>query len=93
MSYLTPEEAEIVKECRTNTFCAWCDIGHMACMKFYKKHDMDPDSDRIKTCPVCGRMYTDRPALSRREGVGEICPDCGTMEALEDYEKHKEGQT
>ncbi len=92
MSYLTQEEVEIVKECREHThkLCALCNISFMACMKFYQKHDMVPDSDSIKECPVCGQMYTDRPALSRREGVGEICPDCGTKEALEDYEKHKE---
>lgn len=89
MSYLTPEEAEIVKECRMHALCTLCDIGHMVCMKFYKRHDMDPDSDSIKECPICGRMYTDRPALSRREGVGEICPECGQKEALEDYEKHR----
>ncbi len=29
-------------------------------------------------------------ALSRREGVGEICSRCGQMEALEDYAKRNE---
>lgn len=95
MSYLTEDDERIVLACRTHKLCALCNIGLMVCMKFHKKHDMAPDSIRIKTCPVCGRMYTDRPAVSRREGVGEICPDCGTMEALEDYEsmKRKEERT
>lgn len=95
MSYLTPEEVEIVKECRTHKFCVLCNRSCMECMMFRKKHGVEADSDRIKECPVCGRYYTDRPAISRREGIGEICPDCGTMEALEDYEsmKHKEERT
>lgn len=33
-------------------------------------------------CPKCGRSYRGRPALSREDGLGEICPDCGTREAL-----------
>lgn len=93
MSYLTPEEVRLVEECRTHRLCALCDRSRMECMMFRKKHGVEADSSRIKTCPVCGQMYTDRPALSRREGVGEICPDCGTKEALEDYEKHKEDKT
>lgn len=94
MSYLTPEEVEIVRECRKREYCTTvCPASFLMCRDFWKKYKQFPDSDRIKTCPVCGRMYTDRPAVSRREGVGEICPDCGTREALEDYEKHKEGQT
>lgn len=37
-----------------------------------------------RTCPVCGRAYSGRPALSRRRPI-EICPECGQKEALEDY--------
>lgn len=39
----------------------------------------------IRVCPVCGREYSDYPAISRRDNVTEICPDCGVMEALEDF--------
>ena len=35
-------------------------------------------------CPLCGTEYTERPALSRTDGITEICPDCGTRQALED---------
>ena len=35
-----------------------------------------------RTCPECGRTYTERPATAR-DGSGPICPDCGTREALE----------
>ena len=38
---------------------------------------------REAVCPKCGRFYNEPPALSRVEGVGNICPDCGVREALE----------
>lgn len=34
------------------------------------------------TCPKCGKAYTGRPALSRKDN-SLICPNCGTREALE----------
>ena len=36
-----------------------------------------------RTCPKCGRTYTERPALSRYESNMLICPECQTREALE----------
>ncbi len=36
-----------------------------------------------RTCPRCGRKYTERPALSRLDNNTLIWPDCGTREALE----------
>ena len=89
MSYLTPEDVEIVEECREHDLCEGCNIALLRCYIFYNVHAVTPSSNRIKECPVCGRYYTDRPALSRREGVGEICPECGQKEALEDYERHR----
>lgn len=38
-----------------------------------------------RVCPVCGKIYTDYPAISRRDNKTEICPQCGTAEALEDF--------
>ncbi len=35
-----------------------------------------------KICPKCGCTYTERPAISRVDNI-QICPDCGTREALE----------
>lgn len=35
-----------------------------------------------RTCPKCGQVYTDHPALSREDGSTMICSDCGTREAL-----------
>lgn len=34
-------------------------------------------------CPVCGRMYTQAPAISRKDNATLICPDCGVDEALD----------
>ena len=34
-------------------------------------------------CPKCKKVYTGRPALSRADNKTNICPDCGTLEALE----------
>lgn len=38
-------------------------------------------------CPHCKDTVTDFPALSRRDNKTEICSDCGTKEAFEDYFK------
>jgi len=35
-----------------------------------------------RICPKCGCSYTEIPALSRVDNI-QICPDCGTREALE----------
>lgn len=42
-----------------------------------------------KICPVCGKKYSDYPALSRRDNKTEICPDCGIREAIEDFQSYK----
>ena len=38
-----------------------------------------------KKCPRCGQPIVGYPALSRIDNTTEICSDCGTMEALEQY--------
>lgn len=38
---------------------------------------------RIAVCPLCGKTYHGRPALSRADNETPICPDCGTRQALE----------
>lgn len=46
----------------------------------------------IRVCPICGREYTEHPAISRKDNQTEICPQCGTAEALQafiDYNKDK----
>lgn len=44
-----------------------------------------------RTCPKCGCTYTERPALSRVDNI-QICPDCGSREALESMGISKEEQ-
>ena len=36
-------------------------------------------------CPRCDKEMKEYPALSRRDNKTNICSDCGTAEALEDY--------
>lgn len=45
-----------------------------------------------QTCPKCGRVYTEHPALSRYDNDTLICPDCGTREALESLGVGREEQ-
>ena len=42
----------------------------------------------MKRCLRCGRDYTERPSVSRRDGKTEICSGCGTTEALFDFTVH-----
>ena len=47
---------------------------------------------RIQRCPFCGKTYRGVPATSRKDGATQICPDCGTREALESIGVSKEEQ-
>lgn len=38
-----------------------------------------------RTCPKCGQIYNEYPAISRLDNKTEICPDCGSKEALEQF--------
>ena len=43
---------------------------------------MKNETPTERTCPKCGCVYTEVPALSRVDNETLICPDCGTHEAL-----------
>lgn len=43
---------------------------------------MKMDEVQERTCPICGKVYTEWPALSRLDNKTLICPDCGTRQAL-----------
>ena len=45
--------------------------------------EMKETMTRAAVCPRCGKVYTDRPAISRVDDKTPICPDCGTRESLE----------
>jgi uncharacterized Zn-finger protein len=39
---------------------------------------------RVKAvCPLCGKSYCGVAALSRDDNKTQICPDCGTRQALQ----------
>lgn len=40
-------------------------------------------NNESRTCPICGKTYHEYPSLSRTDDQTEICPDCGTRQALE----------
>lgn len=40
-------------------------------------------NSELRLCPLCGAQYGGVPALSRKYPNTQICPDCGTREALE----------
>lgn len=39
-------------------------------------------SKPARKCPICSKIYTDYPALSREDNKTEICPECGQQQAL-----------
>lgn len=44
---------------------------------------MKNEISQIRVCPLCGKTYTEPPALSRTDNETLICPDCGTRQALD----------
>ena len=38
-----------------------------------------------KKCPICGRIYKEPPAISRKDNKTEICSICGMKEAISDW--------
>ena len=43
---------------------------------------MKPIERDPRICPLCGKIYTEHPALSRADNETLICPDCGIRQAL-----------
>lgn len=43
---------------------------------------MGRDVKMVRKCNICGREYSERPALDRRDNKTFICPDCGVRQAL-----------
>ena len=36
----------------------------------------------LPKCPICGRYYSEQPALSRKDNKTKICSMCGMKEAI-----------
>ena len=41
------------------------------------------EKSKSKVCPICGKAYTGRPALDRRDSATDICPDCGAVQSMQ----------
>lgn len=39
-----------------------------------------------RVCPICGKVYNEYPAISRKDNKTEICSGCGIAEAFEGLE-------
>lgn len=44
---------------------------------------MKENERKVRICPLCGKEYSEVPALSRLDNETLICPDCGTRQALD----------
>ena len=44
---------------------------------------MQTNEIRVHVCPKCGKLFSERGAVSRVDNVTIVCSDCGTREALE----------
>ena len=51
---------------------------------------MKTDKPVSAICPLCGKLYSGVPALSRTDNHPPICPDCGIRQALESIGVSKE---
>ncbi len=40
-------------------------------------------------CPICGKDYSEHPAISRIDNKSKICPNCGIKEAINDFIKYE----
>ena len=49
-------------------------------------------SEEKRVCSICGRTYTEIPVISREDNTTEICPDCGTNQAIEIFTKYTDKQ-
>ena len=41
--------------------------------------------EKWKHCPICGKNYKEPPAISRKDNITKICPQCGIEEAMMDF--------
>jgi predicted RNA-binding Zn-ribbon protein involved in translation (DUF1610 family) len=48
-----------------------------------KEQDEQNRHEKTAVCPICGKEYSGYPATSRIDNITEICPDCGTRQALD----------
>ena len=52
---------------------------------YYNSERYDNKSKKI--CPICKKIYTDYPAISRKDNKTLICSECGQKEIQEPFEE------
>lgn len=85
------------KNCRANPIvCEYCiykngakdeenkDINDKNVIYFNNVKD---DNTSQKICPSCKKVYTDYPAVSRKDNKTLICSECGMKEIQEPFEE------
>ena len=50
---------------------------------------IEPICHGPQRCPKCKQLYCGYPAISRVDNETEICPACGTREAMEAFMREK----
>lgn len=60
--------------------------GEKMCIKVEKVHIKNKLTlEEPKICPRCKNNIIGYPSLSRKDNKTEICSECGTLEALEEF--------
>ena len=54
--------------------------------------EMCENEIQLRKCPKCGKLFSERGAVSRVDNVTIICSDCGTREALESIGVDEKGR-
>ena len=47
---------------------------------------------KSRVCPLCGKQYSDYPAISRKDNRTKICTSCGQAEAWDAFMKYVASQ-
>ncbi len=50
-------------------------------------NNIQDDNTSKKVCPICKKVYTDYPAISRIDNETLICTECGMKEVQEPFEE------
>ena len=72
------------EKCRADkTVCQYCIYKN----KNNNEKMQDSDNKSKKICPSCKKVYTEYPAISRKDNKTLICSECGMKEIQEPFEE------
>lgn len=57
-------------------------------MAYIIREILEKQVSNPRICPKCGNQIIGYPALSREDNKTEICSNCGTKEALQEFTFH-----